>query len=166
MGMPMATVRRGFEPVEGPAQARRPGLPIIVAAHGPGRRKDRWSAAGSRQTRASTTRGGVTPRRLGACARLGKRGASGGATSGGGPWGSGAQGGAARRAGDIAARALTFQRRTMLITPVCLSITQKLSTKVHYVMNRKVVDLTILYNFHKGSIVFFSTDFAQSAAKL
>jgi hypothetical protein len=33
-------------------------------------------------------------------------------------------------------------------------------------MNRKVVDLTTLYNFYKGSIVFFSTDFAQIAAKL
>jgi hypothetical protein len=28
------------------------------------------------------------------------------------------------------------------------------------VMNRKVVDLAILYNFHKGHIVFFSIDFA------
>jgi hypothetical protein len=37
---------------------------------------------------------------------------------------------------------------------------------VHYVMNRKVVDLTTLYNFHKGSRVFFSTDFAQIIAKL
>jgi hypothetical protein len=33
-------------------------------------------------------------------------------------------------------------------------------------MNRKVVELTTLYNFYKGSIVFFSTDFAQIAAKL
>jgi hypothetical protein len=33
-------------------------------------------------------------------------------------------------------------------------------------MNRKVVDVTTLYNFSKGFIVFFSTDFAQSAAKL
>jgi hypothetical protein len=33
-------------------------------------------------------------------------------------------------------------------------------------MNRKVVDLTTLYNFYKGSRVLFSTDFAQSAAKL
>jgi hypothetical protein len=33
-------------------------------------------------------------------------------------------------------------------------------------MNRKVVDLTTLYNFHKGCLVFFSTDFAQNAAKL
>jgi hypothetical protein len=28
------------------------------------------------------------------------------------------------------------------------------------VVSRKVVDLTTLYNFHKGHIVFFSTDFA------
>jgi hypothetical protein len=33
-------------------------------------------------------------------------------------------------------------------------------------MNRKVADLTTLYNFYKGSIVFFSTDFAHIAAKL
>jgi hypothetical protein len=34
------------------------------------------------------------------------------------------------------------------------------------VVNRKVVDLTTLYNFYKGSMVFFSTVFAQIAAKL
>jgi hypothetical protein len=33
-------------------------------------------------------------------------------------------------------------------------------------MNRKVVDLTTVYHFHKGGIVFFSTDLAQNAAKL
>jgi hypothetical protein len=33
-------------------------------------------------------------------------------------------------------------------------------------MNRKVIDLTTLYNFHKGRMVFFSTDFAQIVAKL
>jgi hypothetical protein len=33
-------------------------------------------------------------------------------------------------------------------------------------MNRKVVDLTTLYNFYKGRIVFFSTDFASITAKL
>jgi hypothetical protein len=31
-------------------------------------------------------------------------------------------------------------------------------------MNRKVVDLTTLYDFYKDSIVFFSTDFEQIAA--
>jgi hypothetical protein len=30
-------------------------------------------------------------------------------------------------------------------------------------MNKKVVDLITLYNFYKGSIVFFSTDLAESA---
>jgi hypothetical protein len=38
--------------------------------------------------------------------------------------------------------------------------TQNFATKLYLVMNRKVVDLTILYNFYKGSRVFFSTDFA------
>jgi hypothetical protein len=33
-------------------------------------------------------------------------------------------------------------------------------------VNRKVVDLTALYNFYKGYRAFFSSDFAQSAAKL
>jgi hypothetical protein len=33
-------------------------------------------------------------------------------------------------------------------------------------MNRKVVDLTILYNFHKGRIVFFPTDFAGTSCQL
>jgi hypothetical protein len=37
---------------------------------------------------------------------------------------------------------------------------------VHKVVNRKVVDLTTLYNFYKDSRVFFSTDFAQIVAKL
>jgi hypothetical protein len=37
---------------------------------------------------------------------------------------------------------------------------------VHKVVNRKVVDLTTLYNFYKGRMVFFSTDFAQIEAKL
>jgi hypothetical protein len=47
VGVPMATGRRGSEPVEGPARARRPGLPFVVVAQGPGRRRDRWSAVGS-----------------------------------------------------------------------------------------------------------------------
>jgi hypothetical protein len=33
-------------------------------------------------------------------------------------------------------------------------------------MNMKVVDLAILYNFRKGHLVFFSTDFAQQACQL
>jgi hypothetical protein len=34
------------------------------------------------------------------------------------------------------------------------------------ILNRKFVDLTTLYNFYKGRLVFFSTDFAQTAVKL
>jgi hypothetical protein len=146
----------------------------MVVTHGPGRRKDRWSAAGSRQTRASTTRGwgdSETPR----CVRaLGKTRSLGRRDLWRRPWGLERWGRrglararqARRGAGDVAARALAFLHQTMLTTPIWLSITQKFSTQVHYAMNRKVVDLTTLYNFHKGSIVFFSTDFAQSAAKL
>jgi hypothetical protein len=37
---------------------------------------------------------------------------------------------------------------------------------VYKVVNRKVVDLTTLFNFFKGHMVLFSTDFAQIAAKL
>jgi hypothetical protein len=36
----------------------------------------------------------------------------------------------------------------------------KICTVVHKVMNRKVVDLTIPYNFHEGSRVYFSIVFA------
>jgi hypothetical protein len=39
-------------------------------------------------------------------------------------------------------------------------------TKVHQGVNRKVVDLTTLYNFHKGSRVFFSTDFTGTSCQL
>jgi hypothetical protein len=37
---------------------------------------------------------------------------------------------------------------------------------VQHVMNRKAVDLTTLYNFQKGHIVFFSTDFAATSCQL
>jgi hypothetical protein len=37
---------------------------------------------------------------------------------------------------------------------------------VHQWVNGKVVDLTTIYNFYKRSVVFFSTDLAQIAAKL
>jgi hypothetical protein len=33
-------------------------------------------------------------------------------------------------------------------------------------MNRKFVDLTTPYNFHKGRLVFFSTDFAETSCQL
>jgi hypothetical protein len=46
------------------------------------------------------------------------------------------------------------------------SNSKKNCIEVLQVVNRKVVDLTTIYNFHKGRMVFFSTDFAQTAAKL
>jgi hypothetical protein len=51
-------------------------------------------------------------------------------------------------------------------TPAWTPKTPKIRIEVHKVVNRKVVDLTILYSFYKGSRVFFSTDFALSAVKL
>jgi ribosomal protein L19E len=50
--------------------------------------------------------------------------------------------------------------------PVRAIKTQFFATKVHQVMKRKVEDLTTLYNFHKGSKVFFSTDFAGTSCQL
>jgi hypothetical protein len=50
--------------------------------------------------------------------------------------------------------------------PVRAIETQIFATEVHQVMNRKVVDLTTLYNFHKGYRVFFSTDFAGTSCQL
>jgi hypothetical protein len=50
---------------------------------------------------------------------------------------------------------------------LCLSAqnSQKLNRSAP-VMNRKVVDLTTPYNFHKGCLVFFSTDFAGTSCQL
>jgi hypothetical protein len=50
--------------------------------------------------------------------------------------------------------------------PVWTRKTLKSWIEVHKVVNRKVVELTTLYNFYKGRMVFFSTDFAQTTAKL
>jgi hypothetical protein len=49
--------------------------------------------------------------------------------------------------------------------PVWPSFSQKSWIEVHKVMNRKVVDLTTLYNFCKGRLVFFSTDFAGTSCQ-
>jgi hypothetical protein len=40
---------------------------------------------------------------------------------------------------------------------------QNFLIEVHKVVNRKVVDLTTLYNFHKSRLVFFSMDFAGTS---
>jgi hypothetical protein len=44
--------------------------------------------------------------------------------------------------------------------PIWARISPKFWIYMHKMMNRKVVDLTILYNFQKGHKVFFSTVFA------
>jgi hypothetical protein len=46
-------------------------------------------------------------------------------------------------------------------SPVCPPITQNFETEVDQEINSKVVDLLILYHFHKGCMDFFSTIFAQ-----
>jgi hypothetical protein len=42
-----------------------------------------------------------------------------------------------------------------------MRFTPNFSTEVGRVINRKVVDLLILYNFHKGRMAFFPTIFSQ-----
>jgi hypothetical protein len=51
-------------------------------------------------------------------------------------------------------------------SPVWACFSPKICTEVLQVMNREIVDLAILYNFHKGHLVFFSTDFAQKVCQL
>jgi hypothetical protein len=86
-----------------------------------------------------------------------------------------ARGGLGRRGGVRRARgrsgALERGRRRVSLElfrtgPVRVIKTQFFATKVHQGVNRKVVDLTTLYNFHKGSRVFFSTDFAGTSCQL
>jgi hypothetical protein len=73
----------------------------------------------------------------------------------------------AARARCATSRRGVGQPATVSVYPALnASNSKKNCIEVLKVMNRKVVDLTTLYNFHKGRIVFFSTDFAQTAAKL
>jgi hypothetical protein len=74
--------------------------------------------------------------------------------------GRGAACGAARRRGAAMHWRYTFQT-----DPVQARFSPKNCIKVHKAMNRKLVDLTTLYNFHKGRLVFFSTDFVGTSAK-
>jgi hypothetical protein len=72
-----------------------------------------------------------------------------------------------RRGGGAGARRRGVgQPATMSHYPALNASNAKKSIEVLQVVNRKVVGLNTLYNFHKGRIVFFSTDFAQIAAKL
>jgi hypothetical protein len=50
--------------------------------------------------------------------------------------------------------------------PVRRVKSSKICTKVLQVVNRKVVDLITLYNFHKSRIVFFSTDCSGTSCQL
>jgi hypothetical protein len=70
-------------------------------------------------------------------------------------------GGGAARHGAAGALASAMSRHGNKTNSTGRGKTPKIATKV-----LKIVDLTTLYNFYKGSRVFFSTDFAQSAAKL
>jgi hypothetical protein len=67
-------------------------------------------------------------------------------------------------AGDVAAHA-RFQRKCFILGHFEHDFLQILNG-LHKVVNRKVVDPTTLYNFYKGSRVFFSMVFAQISAKL
>jgi hypothetical protein len=51
-------------------------------------------------------------------------------------------------------------------THLRLGFSPKIRIEVHKVVNRKVVALTTLYNFRKGSRVFFSMDFAGTSCQL
>jgi hypothetical protein len=80
------------------------------------------------------------------------------------PWAVGGLGRRVARARDVAAR-----RRpglNVLLVHSLSAFSPKICTKVPQVMNRKNVYLAILYNFHKGHLVFFSKDLAQKVCQL
>jgi hypothetical protein len=51
--------------------------------------------------------------------------------------------------------------QTIRFSRVPTKVSPKFSTKVHQAINSKVVDVLILYHFHKGRLAFFSIIFAQ-----
>jgi hypothetical protein len=69
------------------------------------------------------------------------------------------------RARDVAARSAARLKNVSQCPCSNAKISKKMNRSAQ-VVKRKVVDLTNVYNFYKGSRVFFSTDFAQIAAKL
>jgi hypothetical protein len=113
----------------------------LVGAHR-SRHSGRTGRSGAVSVLSGVARGGETPRRLGVRGGLGKARATSG-----------------RRAART-----PRQRRGAFGSnvSVCLGLTAFFSK----VVNRKVVDLTTLFNFFKGRTMLFSTDFAQIAAKL
>jgi hypothetical protein len=144
MGAPMETGQRGFEPAEGGLRVQDGRAPFYSR-----RAPDRGNGVTGGPQRVAGGRGRarhvveVTPRRLGSCTCLGKRGASGGATSGGAR-GLGRRGrvhrsaDSGRRAGG-AVQALAARRGTRVrsalnlfqCAPISLCFTQNFSTKVH-----------------------------------
>jgi hypothetical protein len=80
--------------------------------------------------------------------------------------GTATRGGALERGSPWRARRRASQHDWLQCSLVWPRFTPKTWTEVHRGVNSKVVDLTTLYNFYKGSIVFFSTDFAESACQL
>jgi hypothetical protein len=54
----------------------------------------------------------------------------------------------------------------LLIHCLKLNNSKNLFIEVHKTLNTKVVDLNTTYNFHKGNMGFFSTDFAKEACQL
>jgi hypothetical protein len=62
-------------------------------------------------------------------------------------------------------RRRAFQHDTFRYMSLWPRFSPDFETKVHWGVKSKVVDLTTLYNFYKGSMMFFST-VAQTVAKL
>jgi hypothetical protein len=71
-----------------------------------------------------------------------------------------ASGGAAVRTPRVARREARSVSKLFQVRPLQARFSLKFCTEVHKVVNRKDVDLTTLYNFYKGLMVFFSTVFA------
>jgi hypothetical protein len=141
-----------------------PRLARVRGQRGTDRRTVRRTPAVVRRGRRATRGAGENQGASGR-ARLGKTRVDSGGVR---PWGARRRGrrggrctGAARGEGahDVAERPAL--RPTPFQTKLLLArFSPKICTAVHKAMNRKVVDLTILYTFHKGSIVFFPTVFA------
>jgi hypothetical protein len=144
---------------DGRLNSRHDAASILALAHGSTARTARSCAAGSARGRARVSG------RLGARAGLWKeRAPQEGAGAARTPRWRGR--GAARAAARATRRGGALWRRKMSMCPCLPGVSPDFEIKVHQVMNRKVVDLTSLYNFHKGSRVFFSTDFAGTSCQL
>jgi hypothetical protein len=75
------------------------------------------------------------------------------------------EGGAAQaRRGRV--RDVTLWRQLFHCALVHLRFPPDFEIEVHQSVNREVVDLTTLYNFHKGRMVIFSMDFAGTSRQL